>query len=254
MVGRVFPRHGRRGRPLKSIVSRHMEPRERLYAGQAAAREGRYADALREYVWFHEHALEHIPALYGVRLSFALSYWMDLAGAYPEARLKLEEIRDRKSAILVSGQGDRHLFHDVESINQSLGQEMETYRLFKKLLEKAPLNAAAWADLARGAIVNARDFALAAQYSDDPETALLRYSDTLNEDVAERRGDRKHLVRRLDAYAHIYSDRVVTTIAILDGLGKHDDAIACREWALALVDSRAMRKRVANVLAGKYDA
>jgi hypothetical protein len=231
-----------------------MDPSERLYAAQAAAREGRYAEALSEYVWFHDHALEHIPALYGVRLSFALSYWMDLAKTFPEARRKLEEIRDRKAATLASGQGNRHLFHDVEAINQSLGQEAETYRLFKRLLKSAPLNAAAWADLARNAIVAAGDFALAAQYSDDPETALLRFSDRLNEDVAERRGDRKHLLRRLDAYAHIYADRVATTIAILDGLGKHDDASACREWALALVDSKSMRNRVANALAEKYSA
>lgn len=100
-----------------------MDPRARLSAGQLAAREGRYEEALREYVWFHDHALDHEQSLYGVRLSFALSYWMDLAKEYPEARKKLEDIRDRKTATLAAGGGDRALFHDVRSINWALGQE-----------------------------------------------------------------------------------------------------------------------------------
>jgi hypothetical protein len=82
-----------------------MDPRARLSAGQVAASEGRYEEALREYVWFHDHALEHRQSLYGVRLSFALSYWMDLAKEYPEARRKLREIRDRKAETLASGRG-----------------------------------------------------------------------------------------------------------------------------------------------------
>ena len=173
-----------------------MDPRERLMAGRAAAQEGRYADALREYVWFHDHALTHQPSLYGVRLSFALADWVDLGQSFPEARRVLEEIRDRKAALLESGHGDRHLFHDVESINQSLGAEIETYRLFSKMLRTAPLNAAAWADLAQEAIVKAGDFKVAAQYSDAPEEALLRYNQSFNRDVAElKKDDRERKAR-----------------------------------------------------------
>ena len=231
-----------------------MDPRDRLSAGQVAAREGRYEDALREYVWFHDHALEHRESLYGVRLSFALGYWMDLAKAYPEARSELERIRDRKMATLASGGGDRALFHDVESINQVLGEESKTYRLFLTMLSRSSLLAPACADLAMEAIVKAGDFALAERYSDSPEDALLRYSEQLNDDVAHLSGDAERKRRALDAYVHIYCNEVGTTIAVLQGLGKSDEAVLCREWGEVLVESPPIRKRVQRLLVERYDA
>ena len=231
-----------------------MDPRARLTAGQVAAREGRYEEALREYAWFHDHALEHQQSLYGVRLSFALSYWMDLAKDYPEARRKLEEIRDRKTEELVSGSGDRELFHDVRSINYYLGEEDKTYKLFITMLDRAPLLAPTCAGLAMEAIVKAGDFVLAERYCDPTEDALIRYSDQLNEDVADLTGDRRRKAATLDAYIHIYCDRVGTRMAILKGLGRSEEAALCREWAELLVESAAVRKRVAQKLADAYDA
>jgi menaquinone-dependent protoporphyrinogen IX oxidase len=67
----------------------NMNAQDRLHAAQRAVREGRYEEALSEFVRFHEHALEELPSLYGVRLSFALSYWAHLAEVYPKARVVL---------------------------------------------------------------------------------------------------------------------------------------------------------------------
>jgi len=231
-----------------------MDPRARLTAGQVAAREGRYEEALREYAWFHDHALEHEQSFYGVRLSFALAYWIDLAKDYPEARRKLEEIRDRKTKILVTGGGNRELFHDVSSINYYLGEQDKTYKLFTTMLQTAPLLAPACSGLAMEAIVKARDFVLAERYCDPTEDALIRYSDQLNEDVAELSGDRRRKAATLDAYIHIYCDRVGTRIEILRGLGRSEEAALCREWAELLVESPAVRRRVAKKLAERHDA
>ena len=235
-------------------VRRQMDPRERLTAGQALAREGRYEDALREYVWFHEHALEHDRSYYGVRLSFALGYWLDLAKDYPAAGAKLREIRDRKTEVLASGGGDRALFHDVQSINKKIGEDDKTFQLFKAMVERSPLLATACADIATEALVRVKAFALAERFSDPPEDALLRYSDQLNADVADLAGDRDHKARRLDAYTHIYCQQVAMTIAILRGVKKTEDARLCREWAEVLVDAPRVRRRVAMMLAERYDA
>jgi hypothetical protein len=226
-----------------------VDPRARLRAARQAVREGRYEQALSEFVWFHDHALEHEPALYGVRLSFALSDWVELGKVFPEARRKLEEIRDRKSALLAAGKGDRALFHDVESINQSLDREKETYRLFKTMLRTAPLNAAAWFHLAQDAIVGAGDFELAARFADPPEDALLGYSEMLNRRIADLTGDdaRKRMAR--DALVSIYVDDARRMIAILKGIGKSDEARACREWAVALIEDRRIRRLVNDALA-----
>ena len=44
-----------------------------LRDARQAARRGAHAEALGKYLWFHHHALEHSPALAGVRLSYAIS-------------------------------------------------------------------------------------------------------------------------------------------------------------------------------------
>lgn len=61
-----------------------IDPMVRLDAGRAAAKAGRYAEALAEYQWFHEESLAIEPAVYGVRLSYALSDWAKLGESYPE--------------------------------------------------------------------------------------------------------------------------------------------------------------------------
>src|SRR5262245_56849046 len=138
-----------------------MDPQERLKLAQAAADEGRYAEALREHIWIHEHALEHEPAFYGVRLSFALAYWVELAKVYPEARRALEEIRDRKIERLRRGEGDRGTFHDVESINEHLQCERSTSDLFTGMASDFPALASRCADLALAALVKTEDYELA---------------------------------------------------------------------------------------------
>lgn len=221
-----------------------MDPRTRLTKGREAASAGRHAEALRDYVWFHHHALKHDRAFYGVRLSFALSYWMELAEAYPEARTTLERIRNEKTRVLSRGEGDRGLFHDVASINEHLGGEPATYELFRELERRSPELATKCADLALEAIVKARDFDLARKYSPDPENALLRYSADLNEDVAGLEVRAPIKAPRLDAYIHIYCNRVRTIIQILEGLGYAAVADHTREWAVALVEGKSVRARV----------
>ena len=53
------------------------EVHNRLREARAAAKAGRYEEALDGYIWFHENSV-NIPGLGGVRLSFALVSWIDL--------------------------------------------------------------------------------------------------------------------------------------------------------------------------------
>jgi hypothetical protein len=70
------------------------DPHKILDEAQDDARAGRYADALAKHVWFHENALKYEPSLAGVRLSFALGYWVAFGNSYPPALQKLKSIRD----------------------------------------------------------------------------------------------------------------------------------------------------------------
>jgi hypothetical protein len=74
----------------------------------------------------------------GVRLSFALSYWVELGRKYPKAKRALLEIRDGDTRKLMEGRGSLQLFKDVEGINHQFGNEDATYALFKAVQERDP--------------------------------------------------------------------------------------------------------------------
>jgi hypothetical protein len=221
-----------------------MDPRDRLQRGQEAAAAGRYEDALRDYIWFHEHALEHRPSLYGVRLSFALWYWIELANDYPEARTALERIRDEKTTRLLNGESNRELFHDVESINERLGKEEATYELFAALEKANPDFAGLCADLAMPAIVNTEDFEMARRYTPSPGDTLRRLSEALNQDIDELERQPPSKAPRVEAYVQIHVRRVQLLLTILRGTNETREADGLRAQALELIKSPSIRDAV----------
>jgi hypothetical protein len=221
-----------------------MDPRVRLQRGQEAAAAGRYEDALRDYIWFHEHALEQEPSLYGVRLSFALWYWMELANEYPEARTALKRIRDEKTRRLLNGDSNRDLFHDVESINERLENEEATYELFAAIEKAKPDFAAVCADLAMPAIVKAEDFEMARRYTPSPGDTLRRYSEALNGDIEGLERQPPSREPRLEAYVQIYVRHVHLLLKILRGNSENSEADALGVRALELIKSPSVRDAV----------
>ncbi len=75
-----------------------------------------------------------------------------------------QQIRDEKTSRLVSGQADRNLFNDVESINGYLDESAATVALFKKIETAQPDFAASVYDLADQALIAAGEYALAKRY------------------------------------------------------------------------------------------
>ena len=223
-----------------------MDPRKRLDKAQQAAAEGRHAEALRGYEWFHRNALKHRPSLYGVRLSFALAYWTELAKVYPEAGRSLERIRRDKTAALRDGRGNRETFHDVVSINDYLKKQLDTYRLFVNLDRKRPALAAKCASLAMPALVRHRDFKRARRHVQDPE-ALLSHRASLFKEGMEWSNSRprKWKAASREAHIRIYCKDVALLTAILRGSGERAKAAELRKQALGLVEPASLRKLVA---------
>ena len=100
--------------------------------------QGRYEDALQRQIWYFNHALEYDQGQTGVRLSFALSQWMELGRRYPKAKEALIEIRDQDTRALADGKGNSGLFADISNINRELQDDGATYALFKTIREKDP--------------------------------------------------------------------------------------------------------------------
>ncbi len=100
--------------------------------------QGLYEESLQRHIWYFNHALQYDQGQTGVRLSFALSSWVELGRRYPKARAALVETRDQDTRLLAAGQGYANLFADVSSINRCLGDDEATYELFTTLREKDP--------------------------------------------------------------------------------------------------------------------
>jgi tetratricopeptide (TPR) repeat protein len=138
------------------------------------ARAGKYKEALERHIWFHDHALEHQPSMYGVRLSFALSSWKEMGAQYPKAIEALVEIRDRKMKSLLDGKESHELFHDVASINEVLEQPEKTVSLFEQLDEKQPKAAKGYWNVAKDAVIDAKRYDLARKYIGNPAREFTR--------------------------------------------------------------------------------
>ena len=179
-----------------------------------------------------------------MRLSYALADWVELGKVYPPALAALRAIRDAKSIRLQNGDGDRALFHDVESINEWLVEHEATHQLFVKLLQANPLLAQECAALAMPSLVYAKDFTLARTFIKDPERTVLKWSRVLNEDVADlvKEPPRKAPVQ--EAYVHIYAERVGLLLAVLNGIGERALAESILESAVASIESASVREAV----------
>jgi hypothetical protein len=226
----------------------HTTAHDRLYAAMNAVNEGRFEEALREFVWFHDHALEEQPSLAGLRLSYALAFWMSLAEVYPEARQALEEIRDRKAGFLSNGNAKRAFFHDVAAINEKLNSETDTYLLFAKLAQSNPSFAQQCADAALPALIGAGDFALAERFLPDLDRELDSLSRHLNGSLQRRKGSKYSPAPRIKAEIHIYATRVKQLVAVLSGCGRRADAARIKALACAMIQAPSVRRAVREAL------
>jgi hypothetical protein len=132
-------------------------------------RQGKYEDALRNHLWFHEHALEHNPALAGVRLSYALAAWVELGEKYPPALRALTSIRDEKAKALAGGNGTFAAFHDVAAINESLKESPATAALFQAIHQAHPRLAGQCYRVAEPHLLAQREYAICASYIPDAQ-------------------------------------------------------------------------------------
>ncbi len=101
-------------------------------------KQGQFEEALQRQIWYHNRALEYDQGQTGVRLSFALSQWIELWQALSQAKSALVEIRDRDTRALMEGRGSVDLFADVSSINRELQEDDATYTLFMAIHDKDP--------------------------------------------------------------------------------------------------------------------
>ena len=119
-----------------------------------------YDEALQRQIWYFNHAPDYASSLTGVRLSFALSDWVELGRKYPKARQALVAIREHDLQVFNAGmryprrvkevsndlpgfsetekRSRFELFQDITSINAYLGDADKNRALVKTLVAKDP--------------------------------------------------------------------------------------------------------------------
>ena len=153
--------------------SENPDPAKILQEAQEDRRAERFEQALDKHVWYHRNALKHQPAQSGVRRSFALSYWKELADAYPPALFKLMEIREEAVTNVSAGQDLRQQFADLAAMNKYLGEEARTKDVFAMLHTQQPDAAKQVFALAQPALVKAKEYRLCGNYL-DPDASSRR--------------------------------------------------------------------------------
>jgi hypothetical protein len=217
---------------------------ERLRFARNSFLEGRYPEALLDFVWFHENALAERPSLYGVRRSSALADWAELGRAYPPAMKALEDTRDRTVAVVRQGDGSRSAFIDVVAINEYLNSTSATYSLYLALMNDQPELAAACAQDALPSIVAAEDYRLAAQLVPAPETLIRKESSILNYQIRMLKFHSYSRAPTRWAYVCNFVAEIQLLLKIQVGIGAHREAARLKSLAIALIQSPSLRREV----------
>ena len=225
-------------------------PSEILDEAKADATSGRYAEALAKHVWFFENALKYAPSMYGVRLSFALSYWKTLSDSYPPALEKLKAERDEAAAKVRGSKDSRHSFNDFASINRELAEDAKTRELFLWLDANSPATASAIYDLAQPSLVKAKEYGVCGRYLPDPDRSLARMVRLYTEDK-KIAGDSEFRREMSDFADKSFSNGVGTLVALLAVNGRTADARRVADGAMKARGDSAFRGQIESALRGE---
>jgi hypothetical protein len=231
-----------------------MDADQRLHAARKATMDGRHAEALADFLWYHHHALEENPAQYGVRRSFALSYWKELADVYPQALQAMEDERDRCAQALLDGAADIEAFRDVEAINSKLGVTALTHQLYVKLTAVRPELARQCARQALPAVVEAEDYQLASELLGDPGERIAQDVAHFNRNLRSLQGRAFTRAPIRWAYTSHCTADIRLVLSILEGCARSDEARQIKAQALALIQSPSARRTVNDFLLHPHKA
>jgi hypothetical protein len=189
------------------------DPQQILNEAQTDMIAGRYEDALAKHVWFYENALKINRASYGVRLSFALSYWKQLGLVYPPAKVKLGKFRNEAEKKVTSGQNVRESFHDFMAINSVLDDEKRTVALFKLLDKENTQAATSVFEIARLVLIKAGEIKLCSKYV-DAKTDYPRFKE-MYEQMVNLAKDPQFGEQHKEFAQHSFTNEVTTLVALL---------------------------------------
>ena len=182
--------------------------------------------------------------MYGVRLSFALSGWKELGEKYPPAMKALVEVRDRKIKSILDGKGSHNLFHDVASINEVLGEPEKTASLFEQVDEKQPKAAKDYWNVAKDAVIDAKQYDIASKYMDDPATEFIRVKGMYDTNMKLYNHPKIGGDQFKTYNENTFVEESLQLIEVCNALGNSQAALDIQVKALAVVDDARLRDAI----------
>lgn len=225
------------------------DPSGILHSAVSDTRDGSHAQALAKFLWFHHNALRYDCALCGVRLSFALSYWMELAAVYPPARAAFIRTRDESEAAFRGEPSRSELFHDLAALNKRLGEGARTADLFVRTARDNHEVAKSLYPAAEPFLIATGHYAACGPFL-DPPTRLGLAAQTY--EGMRRREE----ARRADEHAppplarSFYMRDVATLVSLLSLNHRVKDAEVASAQALAVLDDEGFRALLAAATSG----
>lgn len=220
-----------------------------LHSAVDDARDGRHEQSLAKFLWFHNHAVQYQPGQSGVRRSFALSYWLNLATVYPPARDAFIRTRDETDQAFRKDISNFALFQDIAAMNKRLGDELRTIELFASVAETDPPSAQAIYQVAEPDLIAAGQFHVCALFL-EPKGRLERAAEcyrVTNQYEATRPVQRFPVPKLARPF---YIRNVATLVALLALNQRIDDARTAYNDALAIVNDDEFRTIMDAALSG----
>lgn len=215
------------------------DPSSILHSAVADTQSGAHEDALAKLLWFHHNALRHDRAWFGVRLSFALSYWLQLAEVYAPARDAFVRTRDEAESAFRGG-SNFDLFCDLAAMNRELGDIGRTADAFAEVSRRSIDEAKRLYHVAEEYLIAAGRFEECAPFL-EPVARLLRAREHYQHMVAHE-AKRSTAEPQPPKLAQVFFIRDVGSLIGLLALNhRGDEARRIRDEALTELDNDEVR-------------
>ncbi len=205
------------------------------------AKAGQFQQALEKHLWFHEESRSS-SGMGGVRLSYAISAWIELGEKYPPAFEALIQVRDKDKEKLLSGNGSFDNFHDLSAVNRGLGEDEETLELFLILDRKYPEQSPSYYIVAEDLLIEHKKYDICAKYIGDPIAKYegLRHRREMELSFAKT-NPKLNNPRFLEHADESFIDGVLKLIEVLISIKKQDDASEIQKRALSYFPSESIK-------------